>query len=95
MFAIHRGAVKGLMKPYNCTPEGLEERAQESSSLARLQSKRLYSIDEAARYLGRTAWAIRHLIWNGILPSVQIGRRVQLDIRDLDALIERGRRTER
>ena len=57
--------------------------------------KRLYSIEEAARYLGRTPWAIRHLIYRGILSSVNIDRRVQVDIRDLDSLIEKNRRTER
>ena len=50
--------------------------------------KRLYSIEEAGEYLGRTAWAVRHLIWNGILPSVRIGRRVQVDVGDMDRLIE-------
>lgn len=50
--------------------------------------KRLYSIKEAAHYLGRTVWAVRHLIWNGSLPSVRIGRRVQVDVGDMDRLIE-------
>jgi excisionase family DNA binding protein len=53
--------------------------------------KRLYSIPEAGEYLGRTAWAVRHLIWNEVLPSVRIGRRVQVDVADLDALIERSK----
>jgi excisionase family DNA binding protein len=51
--------------------------------------KRLYTIEESAMYLGRTPWAIRHLVWRGELPCVRIGRRVQIDVRDLDALIER------
>jgi excisionase family DNA binding protein len=53
--------------------------------------KRLYSIPEAGEYLGRTAWAVRHLIWNGNLPSVRIGKRVQVDIKDMDALIEKSK----
>jgi len=52
-------------------------------------SKRLYTIDEAAIYLGRTVWSVRELIWGGILPSVKVGRRVHLDINDLDQFIER------
>lgn len=46
--------------------------------------KRLYTIPEAAEYLGRTPWAIREMIWKGKLPAVRDGRRVLLDIQDLD-----------
>ena len=53
--------------------------------------KRLYSVEETAEYLGRTPWAVRHLIWNGVLPAVKIGRRIQVDIRDMDALIEHSK----
>jgi hypothetical protein len=57
-------------------------------------SKRLYSINESAEYLGRTPWAVRHLVWKGLPPSVRIGRRTQIDIQDLDALIERHKVTD-
>lgn len=53
--------------------------------------KRLYSIPEAATYLGRSVWSVRELIWNGNLPSVRMGRRVHLDIIDLDRWIERNK----
>ena len=53
--------------------------------------KRLYSIPEAAEYLGRSIWSIRELIWNGSIPSVRMGRRVHLDIIDLDQWIERNK----
>ena len=53
--------------------------------------KRLYSIPEAATYLGRSVWSVRELIWNGHLPSVRVGRRVHLDIIDLDQWIERNK----
>jgi excisionase family DNA binding protein len=53
--------------------------------------KRLYTVEETAEYLGRTPWAVRHMIWNGMLPAVKIGRRIQVDIRDMDALIERSK----
>ncbi len=46
--------------------------------------KRLYSVPEAAEYLGRSIWSIRELIWNGSIPCVRMGRRVHLDIIDLD-----------
>jgi excisionase family DNA binding protein len=53
--------------------------------------KRLYSVPEAAEYLGRSAWSIRELIWNGSIPCVRMGRRVHLDIIDLDNWIERNK----
>jgi len=51
--------------------------------------KRLYTIEEAAIYLGRTVWSVRELIWGGTLPSVKVGRRVHLDFQDLNAFIDR------
>jgi len=53
-----------------------------------LFKKRLYSIPEAAEYLGRSVWSVRELIWKGSLPSVREGRRVHLDIFDLERWIE-------
>jgi excisionase family DNA binding protein len=57
--------------------------------------KRLFTLDEAGEYLGRSKWAVRHLIWNGVLPSVRIDRRVQVDVSDLEALIEKNKGFER
>lgn len=51
-------------------------------------SKRLYSLKEAAIYLGRPIWGVRTLIWNGKLPVIQDGRKYYLDIHDLDSYIE-------
>jgi excisionase family DNA binding protein len=56
--------------------------------------KRLYSIDEAAIYLGRSTWSIRRLIWNGVLPQVRGGGRVHVDIRDMEAFIEKHKEME-
>jgi len=54
--------------------------------------KRLYSVKEAARYLGRSSWAIRNLIWGGHLPQVRQGRRVMVDLMDMDQFIEKHKR---
>jgi excisionase family DNA binding protein len=51
-------------------------------------NKRLYTVPEAALYLGRTEWGIRGLIDNGRLPVVRIDRRVLIDVRDMDRIIE-------
>ncbi len=55
---------------------------------------RLLSIGDAATYLGRSDGAVRELIFRGRLPAVKIDRRVQVDIRDLEMLIEKSKVVE-
>ncbi len=54
-------------------------------------AKRLYSIPEAAFYLGRTVDALREILWAGKIPYVKDGRRVLLDVKDMDEYIERNK----
>ena len=56
--------------------------------------KRLFTLPEAAIYLGRSLWSIRRLIWNGDLPQVRLRGRVHVDILDMDSLIERNKEQE-
>lgn len=53
--------------------------------------KRLYSIPEAAHYLGRTVDGLREMIWAGRLPCVHEDRRVMVDIKDMDEYIEKNK----
>jgi len=53
--------------------------------------KRLYTIEESAVYLGRSVWSIRELIWKGEIPSVKVGRRLHVDIIDMDTFIEKNK----
>ena len=53
--------------------------------------KRLYSLREGARYLGRSLSAIEKLVHTGELPSIKNGARRLLDVRDLDKWIDAGR----
>jgi excisionase family DNA binding protein len=74
----------------------VEAIAQRTAELLRrdlgLESKRLMSVAEAAKYLDRSPHAIRHLIAKGELPKVQRGdNRVFLDRQDLDQWIEFGK----
>ena len=55
-------------------------------------SKRLYSVKEAGRYLGRSPWTIRRLIRDGCLREVRQGRRVMIDLVDMDLFIETYKR---
>jgi len=54
-------------------------------------NKRLYSIPEAGQYLGRTVWSVREMIYAGKIPYIRDGRRMLLDINDMDAWIENNR----
>jgi len=49
---------------------------------------RLLTVKEASVYLGRSIPSIRELIWDGTLPIVRVGRRIHLDVIDLDKWIE-------
>jgi hypothetical protein len=65
---------------------------------ARLNSnsmpKRLFTIKEAAVYLGRGVWGVRDLIWKGILPVVKNrdnGKKLFIDIEDLNKFIDQNK----
>lgn len=49
---------------------------------------RLLTVKEASVYLGRSIPSVRELIWAGTLPIVRVGRRIHLDLIDLDKWIE-------
>jgi hypothetical protein len=49
---------------------------------------RLLTVDQAATYMGRTEEAMQHMIAGGKVRTVRIDRRVFIDVRDLDKLIE-------
>lgn len=50
-------------------------------------AKRLYSLPEAANYLGRTLWSMRELVWKGSIPIVREKKRIFVDIQDLESYI--------
>lgn len=56
-------------------------------------NKRLFDLKEAAIYLGRPVFSVRTLIWNGVLPYIKDGRKLYLDIVDMDTYIERNKET--
>jgi excisionase family DNA binding protein len=56
--------------------------------------KRLYTVSEAADYLGRSVNAIREMQWAGKLPYIKDGKRILFDIRDMDSWIESHRQTD-
>ena len=52
---------------------------------------RLLTVDQAAVYIGRSKDAVQHMVSARKLPVVRDGRRVFLDIRELDRWIERSK----
>lgn len=51
----------------------------------------LFTVAEAATYLGRTVKALQHMLAEGKLPVVRDGRRVFLHRTDLDRWIEENK----
>lgn len=82
--------------------QGLDKLVDQLASLiaGRIESKisqttaratvpaRLFTVKEAAAYIGRTEQAVQHLIHKRELAVVRKGRRVHLDRGDLDRWIE-------
>lgn len=54
-------------------------------------TRRLFSVTEAAEYLNRTPEAVRHLIAHKRLVAVRWDRKVSIDRRDLDQLIDQNK----
>ncbi len=48
----------------------------------------LLTLREAAQVLGLSPYSVRRLIWSSKLPVVRLTRRLQVDLRDLERLIE-------
>jgi excisionase family DNA binding protein len=55
--------------------------------------KRLYTLNEAAKYLGRTLWSMRELVWAGKIPIVRDGKRIFIDFNDLESYITKNKMT--
>ncbi|MFH2093848.1 MAG: helix-turn-helix domain-containing protein [Pseudomonadota bacterium] len=54
-------------------------------------NKRLYSIKDLVRLIGVTEWFWRSQIWDGKLPFVQVGRKMLIDSKDLEAFIQKNK----
>ncbi len=65
----------------------------QTTEIRQRPKQRLYSVKDAAVYLGRTEWGMRELIWSRELPVIQSGRggKQYLDINDLDEWIEKNK----
>lgn len=67
-----------------------------SQSTPAKPAKRLLRVREAAEYLSLSPWKVRQLVQDGLLPVVRSRENGawRVDMRDLDAFIERNKTTE-
>jgi hypothetical protein len=58
-------------------------------------SPRLLPLKQAAEYIGLTVWGMRERIWAGDIPVVRFpgGRKMFIDVRDIEAFIKRNKET--
>ena len=70
-----------------------EEEIKMTDDINSLAQKRLFTLKEAARLLGRSVWGVRELIWRGLLPVVRTHTRGKqwIDVKDLESFIERNK----
>ena len=66
---------------------------EKAHGIAHPMVKRLYTVKEAAMYLGRSTWGVRELIWAGRIPTVGPGRKIFLDVHDLEKFIDQNKTT--
>lgn len=55
--------------------------------------KRLYSIKEAAVYLGRSEWTMAEIVRSGRISYISDGKRKFIDVLDLETWIMRNKIT--
>ena len=56
--------------------------------------QRLFTLEQAGVYIGLSHWRVRSLIYSGQLAYVRLGRRLLVNLKDLDALIDSKKQQE-
>ena len=64
-------------------------------ALSKSNGPRLLTLKKAAEYLGLTVWSMRERIWAGDIPVVRFpgGRKMFIDVLDLEVFIQRNKET--
>ena len=52
---------------------------------------RLLSYEAATRYLSLSYWTVRHMVVEGVIPHIKSGKRVLIDVQDLDKWIAKSK----
>lgn len=72
--------------------KAVEAAVRKVLNINRATNRRLFSVKEAAEYIGLSKREVYNMITTEELPPVTRGRRKMLDIRDIDKWIERNKR---
>jgi excisionase family DNA binding protein len=70
------------------------DQVEESKAQMGESSKRLYTLKQAGVYIGLSHWRVRSLIYSGQLAYVRLGRRILVDLKDLNEFIDSLKRRE-
>ena len=57
-------------------------------------TRRLYTIEDASVYLGRSPWTVAEMVRTGKLPYIPDGKRKFIDIEDINQWIEKSKRQD-
>ena len=85
--AVKNGDSSVTAAPESRTGEGLQGGTLVVQSNA--LSPRLLSYEAATAYLSLSYWSIRHMVVEGHIPHIKVGKRVLIDVKDLDDWIEK------
>ena len=70
---------------------GINKGYQKEQRIQSPMFKRLYTLAEAGKYLGRSEYSVRTLIWSGFLPVVKHGKKQWVDVQDMNSYIEKNK----
>jgi len=73
----------------------LNNTVEKTQEFGNSSSPRLLPLKKAADWLGLTVWSLRERIWSGDIPVVQFpdGRKMFIDVQDLESFIQRNKKT--
>lgn len=54
--------------------------------------KRLYTLKDSSGYLSLGLHGVRNLVWSGQIPVVRIGRKMFIDLDDLQKFVSQNKR---
>ncbi len=82
-------AAASASRPRVSAPISIARRQPAIQPAPSQSEQRGMNVKAAAKYLGVSVWQIRKFIREDAVPSFRIGNKDMVDVRDLDALIER------
>jgi len=80
-------AVTAEAETLNCKGSHGSPSVRESDVL----QPRLLSYEAASSYLSLSYWTVRHMVVEGYIPHIKSGKRVLIDVQDLDEWIEKSK----